>query len=117
MLRLVFQNLLDNAVKYTRERDPAIISVEEEPSPLDGMVRIVVADNGMGFDNRQAEKLFAVFQRLHNSEEYEGSGIGLATVRRIILRHGGDISASGTPGQGARFCVDLPKNPVADRTN
>lgn len=117
MLRLVFQNLIDNAVKYTRDRDPAIIEIRSEPSEDPTFTRIIIRDNGAGFDEKYADKLFSVFQRLHNAESYEGSGIGLATVRRIINRHGGEVSAMGALHKGATFTVDLPKSDGASRTN
>jgi light-regulated signal transduction histidine kinase (bacteriophytochrome) len=109
MLKLVLQNLIGNAVKYTRDRDPAIIQIRDESAPDDTMAQIVITDNGVGFNMDYADKLFGVFQRLHSSEEYEGTGIGLATVRRIVHRHGGKVSAYGDPGEGARFTFTLPK--------
>jgi signal transduction histidine kinase len=70
--------------------------------------RIVVADNGIGFDNTHADRIFAPFQRLHGRSEYEGTGMGLAIVRKIVERHGGTITAAGVPGAGATFTVELP---------
>ncbi len=107
MLRTVWQNLLGNAVKYTGKCEVARIEV----SALEGSrgdYEFIVADNGAGFDMQYADKLFGVFQRLHRASEFPGSGIGLANVRRIITRHGGQVWAEAEPGQGARFHFSLP---------
>jgi light-regulated signal transduction histidine kinase (bacteriophytochrome) len=106
LLRVVFMNLLANALKYTRLTPHAKIEIGRRP--LNDEVEIYVRDNGAGFDQRYVEKLFGVFQRLHSSDEFEGSGIGLATVRRIIFRHGGKVRAEGSVGNGATFYVSLP---------
>jgi signal transduction histidine kinase len=106
LMQSVFANLLANAVKFTRGRDPAIIEVRE--STIDGQSVIVVRDNGTGFDMQYADRLFGIFQRLHRAEEFEGTGMGLATVRRILNKHGGRIWAEGSPGKGATFYVALP---------
>lgn len=106
MVRLVMQNLLDNALKFTRERNPAEIVITARPGPDE--VTFEVRDNGVGFDMAYVDKLFGVFQRLHHVEEFEGTGIGLANVRRIVERHGGRSWAEGKEGEGAAFFFTLP---------
>lgn len=106
MIRQVFSNLLGNAVKYTRGRNPATIEVGCEGEE-DGRIVIFIRDNGAGFEMEYATKLFGVFQRLHRSDEFEGTGIGLASVRRIITRHGGRTWAQGVPNAGATFYITL----------
>jgi light-regulated signal transduction histidine kinase (bacteriophytochrome) len=106
MIKQVLANLIGNAVKYSRERDPARIEIGcagEE----DGRIILFVRDNGAGFDMQYAHKLFGVFQRLHRAEEFEGTGIGLATVRRIVARHGGRVWAEGVVNEGATFYFTL----------
>lgn len=106
LLRQVFYNLLSNAVKYTRKRELATIEVgfREQPGELVCFVR----DNGAGFDMRYAQKLFTIFKRLHRDDEFEGHGVGLSTVQRIIQRHGGRIWAEAEVNQGATFTFTLP---------
>jgi PAS domain S-box-containing protein len=106
LLRIVMQNLMSNSLKYTRSRVPAKIAIEARPA-AEGRVEISVRDNGVGFDPRYKDKLFGVFQRLHRDEEFEGTGIGLATARRILHRHGQRIWGEGVPGEGATFTLTL----------
>jgi PAS domain S-box-containing protein len=107
LLRQVWTNLLSNAVKYSAPRGAqARIQVEGERD--DDKVRYRVRDNGVGFDPRYADKLFGVFQRLHAQDEFEGTGVGLAIVHRIVARHRGQVSAHSAPGEGAEFVFELP---------
>lgn len=105
LVKLVFTNLLSNAVKFTRPKQQSIIEIGV--STRDGAPELFVRDNGVGFDTKYADKLFGVFQRLHRQEDFEGTGIGLATVQRIIHKHGGQIRAEAQLDEGACFFFTL----------
>jgi light-regulated signal transduction histidine kinase (bacteriophytochrome) len=107
MLHQMWFNLLANAAKYTRSQPAARIEVRFEGT-REGLHHFVIKDNGVGFDQRFVHKLFGVFQRLHRDDEFEGTGIGLALVQRVVQRHGGSITAEGLLHVGATFRVTLP---------
>lgn len=106
MLSSVLTNLIDNAWKYTGSTESPLIRVHS--GEVGGLRGFCVTDNGAGFDMKHAQRLFKPFQRLHRDDQFPGIGIGLATVQRIVQRHGGDITACAAPGEGASFCVGLP---------
>jgi light-regulated signal transduction histidine kinase (bacteriophytochrome) len=106
LLRQVFTNLVQNAVKFTRGRNPALVQITGRAE--NGEHFYTVADNGVGFDEQYSSKLFGVFQRLHRAEDFEGTGVGLAIVQRVIRRHGGRVWAESTVEQGATFHFTLP---------
>jgi len=119
-MRQLIQNLVGNALKFRKEDRPPLVKVysisPEEPGAVSGtnhMCRIAVEDNGVGFDEKHSERIFGVFQRLHGRTVYPGSGIGLAICRKIVDRHGGEITVGSRPGEGTRFVVNLPLKQVA----
>ena len=110
LLRMLLENLLGNAWKYTGNTEQARIGLARRPGEPTGFT---VHDNGAGFDMRYADRLFGVFQRLHSASEFPGTGIGLASVRRIVRRHHGEVWAAAEPERGARFHFTLPLAPPA----
>lgn len=106
-LRQLFQNLVGNAIKYRHHERALVIRFSITPDSTPGCI-VQVADNGIGFSTHHGERIFKMFERLHGREKYEGSGIGLAICRKIVERHQGTISATGTPGVGATFTISLP---------
>lgn len=117
LLRVVLANLLSNAVKFSFTRPSAVIEIGGGPTPGGEGSVLFVRDNGIGFDARQAGKLFQVFRRLQRFEDYEGTGMGLAMVRRIVERHGGRAWAESAPGEGATFFVSFPNEVVPPRVH
>lgn len=112
LISVVMENLILNAWKFTSQQAHAVIRVDQQFDAA-GLSVFSVSDNGAGFDMAYADKLFAPFQRLHAASEYPGTGVGLATVSRVIRRHGGRIWAEAAPGQGATFFFTLPQLAVA----
>lgn len=112
MIQQVLINLIANAIKFTRSRQEAVIEFGSESKPRSTIY--CVKDNGVGFDMRYVDKLFGVFQRLHSVTEFEGTGVGLALVARIIMRHGGRVWAQGKLDEGAAFYFELPKGDFKD---
>jgi PAS domain S-box-containing protein len=114
LLKQVFANLISNAIKYTRPRKPALIEVGQVKG--DGPPTIFVRDNGVGFNMKYADKLFGVFQRLHRKEDFDGTGVGLATVQRIVHKHGGAIWAEAELDKGATFFFNLAASRTVEET-
>lgn len=112
LMKQVFANLISNAIKYTRRRDPAVIEIGELATP--NKTVLFIRDNGAGFNQQYAGKLFGAFQRLHRADEFEGNGVGLATVQSIIRKHGGRIWAEAEVDKGATFFFELPANSQVD---
>lgn len=108
-LAQLLQNLIGNALKFHKPGEIPVVKVWSETQL--GRSRIVIEDNGIGFDEKYLDRVFQIFQRLHGRNEYDGTGIGLAICRKIVERHGGTITASSAPGQGAKFIVTLPLTP------
>ena len=113
MLHQVLTNLIENAVKFTKSKDHAVIDISGRGG--DGETIYCVKDNGAGFDMRFSDRLFGVFQRLHGADEFEGTGIGLAIIKRIVSRHRGRVWAEGKPGEGAAFYFALPASKEEER--
>jgi len=117
-MRQLMQNLIGNALKFHRKDEPPVVRVRGELAQDDakddgevsdnGFCRIIVSDNGIGFDEKYLDRIFTPFQRLHSGSEYEGTGMGLAVCRKIVERHGGSLTARSEPGQGATFLITLP---------
>lgn len=107
-LRQLFQNLISNAVKFRKDEGTPEIRIRSRRDEEKNVIHITVADNGIGFEQKFADKIFTIFQRLHGRNEYEGSGIGLSICRRIVERHGGSIEALSEPGKGTTFAIKLP---------
>jgi len=116
LLRLALVNLISNAIKFTSRREHALIEIDAREGEGDEWI-VRIADNGAGFDMRFADKLFGVFQRLHREDEFEGTGIGLATVRRILHRHGGRIWVESEPDRGTTFYFTLRRAAENTREN
>lgn len=115
-MRQLLQNLIGNALKFRREGQAPIVRLYADTSDqalaASGFFRLVVEDNGIGFEEKYLDRIFTMFQRLHGRSEYEGTGVGLAICRKIAQRHGGDISARSRPGEGAAFLTALPLRPA-----
>src|SRR5208337_421491 len=117
-MRQLLQNLIGNALKFRRPEEPPVVKVEAQSipdpdTPKKQLCRLTVSDNGIGFEEKYLDRIFNVFQRLHTRNEYEGTGMGLAIVRKIALYHGGDVTAKSKPGQGSTFIVTIPLTQLA----
>jgi len=127
-MRQLIQNLIGNALKFRRPEEPPVVKVyaevfdglrpgADDNAPKEPLVRLMVADNGIGFDEKYLDRIFNVFQRLHTRNEYEGTGMGLAITRKIVLYHGGDITAKSKPGYGSTFIATYPVSHPKPTTN
>jgi light-regulated signal transduction histidine kinase (bacteriophytochrome) len=103
----LLQNLIGNALKFHKKEQAPVIRISATPAAQDGFFQLMVEDDGIGFDEKYLDRIFAVFQRLHGRAEYEGTGIGLAICRKIAQHHGGEITAVSAPGEGTTFVVTL----------
>ena len=108
-MRQLFQNLVSNGLKYHKKTEPPLVRIHHQSSQ-DGMAEIWVEDNGKGFDEKHAERIFRPFERLHAISEYGGTGMGLAICRKIIEHHSGAISAKSAPDKGSTFIIKIPAN-------
>ncbi|HEY4150848.1 MAG TPA: ATP-binding protein, partial [Chitinophagaceae bacterium] len=108
LIRQVWGNLISNSIKYSRNNEKPVIEISSYKT--ENEVVYLVKDNGVGFDMQYADKLFGVFQRLHKISEFEGTGVGLALVQRVVIKHGGRVWAEAAPGKGAAFYFSLPIN-------
>jgi PAS domain S-box-containing protein len=108
-LNQLFTNLLTNSIKYRKSGEPLKINIGSEHSPQNGYWKVFVSDNGIGFDSQYSEKIFELFQRLHSKFEYEGTGIGLSIVKKIVQNHKGFVEAKGAVGVGATFIIHFPE--------
>jgi signal transduction histidine kinase len=116
-MRQLFQNLISNALKFARKEQPPVVQIESRLLQKE-LWEIVVQDNGIGFEQRFAEQIFRPFQRLHGRSEFEGNGIGLTIVEKIVARHGGSIFAESHLGKGTKFVITLPaKNKYQEQNN
>jgi signal transduction histidine kinase len=118
-MRQLLQNLIGNGLKFHKPGEPPLVKVwcermasggNDEVTAGGDLCRLFVSDNGIGFDEKYLDRIFTVFQRLHGRHQYEGTGVGLAVVRRIAERHGGSVTATSEPGRGSTFVVTLPVN-------
>ena len=122
-MRQLLQNLIGNALKFRRAEEPPVVKIAAElipdpAAPDRKLCRLTVSDNGIGFEEKYVDRIFQVFQRLHTRSEYEGTGMGLAIVRKIALHHGGEITAKSTPGEGSTFILTIPASqPEAGKDN
>ncbi|MBI3726456.1 hypothetical protein HY251_21240 [bacterium] len=107
-MRQLLQNLVGNALKFHEESKPPVVRIRSEPGPAPRTFRILVEDEGIGFDEKYLDRIFTLFHRLNSRDRYDGTGVGLATCRKIVERHGGSITATSKPGQGSVFAVIIP---------